>query len=372
MKKLGFIVNPIAGMGGKVGLKGTDGADILEQARKLGAVPEAPNRAQVALKVLAQAKDDFQLITYPGDMGENEARAVGLKPMVLGEQKLGFTGPEDTERAALEMEQMAVDLLLFAGGDGTARNIYNAVRDRLPAVGIPAGVKIHSAVYATHPRNAGELALKYLRGEVTSVREAEVMDIDEEAFRQGRVTARLYGYLKVPYERNMIQNLKAGRAQGDEEALEAIADRIVDEMEPGVLYIIGPGTSTRPIMENLGLTNTLLGVDVVQDGKLVAADVGERELLRLINEKQAQIIVTVIGGQGYIFGRGNQQLSSTVIKAVGKKNIRVIATKNKMISLEGRPLLVDTGDEEVNAALSGYWRIVTGYNEELMYRAQGA
>lgn len=368
--KLGFIVNPIAGMGGKVGLKGTDGTEILQRARELGAEPEAPKKAIKALEILTPLRDKLRIITCPGDMGENEAVAAGFVPTVIGDRK-DDTGPKDTEQAARHMLNLGVDLLLFAGGDGTARNIYNAIGAKMPALGIPAGVKIHSAVYANHPRSAGEVALKYLQGELETLREAEVMDIDEEAFRQGQVTAELYGYLQVPYERQLVQSLKAGRTEGEEAALDAVADRIIDEMELDVLYIIGPGTSTRPIMDKLDLPNTLLGVDLIKNRRLVASDVSEQEILRHLDGQQAKIIVTVIGGQGYIFGRGNQQLSAKVIQKVGKKNIRIIATKNKIVSLRGQPLLVDTGDDEVNAEFNDYMRVVTSYNEEMMYKVQG-
>lgn len=353
-----------------MGLKGTDGTEILQRARELGAEPEAPKKAIKALEILTPLRDKLRIITCPGDMGENEAVAAGFVPTVIGDRK-DDTGPKDTEQAARHMLNLGVDLLLFAGGDGTARNIYNAIGAKMPALGIPAGVKIHSAVYANHPRSAGEVALKYLQGELETLREAEVMDIDEEAFRQGQVTAELYGYLQVPYERQLVQSLKAGRTEGEEAALDAVADRIIDEMELDVLYIIGPGTSTRPIMDKLDLPNTLLGVDLIKNRRLVASDVSEQEILRHLDGQQAKIIVTVIGGQGYIFGRGNQQLSAKVIQKVGKKNIRIIATKNKIVSLRGQPLLVDTGDDEVNAEFNDYMRVVTSYNEEMMYKVQG-
>lgn len=368
--KLGFIVNPIAGMGGKVGLKGTDGKEVLEKAIRLGAKPESPIKAKKALEVLKPYMDEIELITCHGSMGEEEATDLGFKPRVIGERK-DKVGPEDTEEAAKLMLDMGVDLLLFAGGDGTARNVYNAIGDKLPVIGIPAGVKIHSAVYANHPRSAGEVALKYLRGEIKTIREAEVMDIDEEAFRKGQVTAKLYGYMRVPYERQLVQSLKAGRPEQEEAAQDAVADRIIDEMEPDVFYIVGSGTSTRPIMEKLGLPNTLLGIDIVKNKELVASDVGEKDILRIINGQKAKIIVTIIGGQGYIFGRGNQQLSGEVIKMVGKENIRIIATKGKIVSLGGQPILVDTGDDEVNRMFNGYMRVITSYNEEIMYRVKG-
>lgn len=368
--KLGFIVNPIAGMGGKVGLKGTDGVEILEKARALGAIPEAPKKAKKALEVLLPLKEDIEIFTCPGSMGEKEAIEVGFQPIVLGEEK-NTTGPVDTEKAAKIMVDKGINLLLFAGGDGTARNIYNAVGDKVPVIGVPAGVKIHSGVYANHPRSAGQVALKYLQGEDMEIKEMEVMDIDEDAFRKGQVMARLFGYMKVPFEAELVQNQKSGGIEGEEAALDGISDKIIEQMEPDTMYIIGSGTSTRPIMEKLGLPNTLLGIDIVENKKLIASDVNEKEILEHIKGKKAKIIVTVIGGQGYIFGRGNQQLSGAVIKEVGKENIRIIATKKKLMSLGRRPLLVDTGDDEVNSMFNGYIMVRTSYTEEVVHMVKG-
>jgi predicted polyphosphate/ATP-dependent NAD kinase len=390
MKKLGLIINPIAGMGGKVGLKGTDGAEMLEKARLLGASPEAGLKTAQALKQLAALAAEIKLFTCPGEMGENIARSCGFIPQVIAmgsDQRSSelvhpyssqpdadcsndhTTGSADTERAVLAMVKEGVDLLLFAGGDGTARNIYNVIGSdsSLPVIGIPAGVKIHSAVYATSPRNAGELARLYLQEGSLPLRRAEVMDIDEAAFREGRLSARLYGYLMVPCAGELMQHLKIGGISTEASLLEAIAEQVVENMEKDVVYIVGPGSTTAPIMQKIGLNYTLLGVDVVLNGQLLAADANEQQILDLIKGEKAKIIVTVIGGQGYIFGRGNQQISAAVIRQVGKTNITVVATREKILSLEYGRLLVDTGDEEVNKMLCGYTRIVTGYKEELIY-----
>jgi predicted polyphosphate/ATP-dependent NAD kinase len=365
--RLGLIVNPVAGIGGRVGLKGSDGAEIQKKALELGAVPQSLNRAIQALEGV-KSVDDLEVIVYPGEMGEDAARAYGLEPTVIGSIKPGETTPEDTVNAAREMLRLRVALLLFAGGDGTARDVYNAIGERLPALGIPAGVKIHSAVYATNPMSAGDLAASYLQGKVSNLREAEVMDIDEEAFRQGVVSAKLYGYLQVPFQRRLLQGLKTPSSPGEQTAMAAIAADVVSNMEDGWLYIIGPGTTTRAITSRLGLNKTLIGVDVVADGELVAADVNESQLLDLIGERNAKIVVTPIGGQGYIFGRGNQQISPEVIKKVGGENIIVVSTTGKIHSLRGRPLWVDTGDREVDEMLRRHIRVVTGCNEQIVYR----
>ncbi|HIQ06279.1 MAG TPA: ATP-NAD kinase [Anaerolineae bacterium] len=363
MKKLGLIVNPVAGIGGSVGLKGSDGEEIQRKALELGAVPHAGDRAAQALEHLGSVPE-LEIVTYPAEMGEDPARQVGFSSTVIGSITPGHTTAEDTRRAAREMKEIGVDLLLFAGGDGTARDIYEAVGTTLPVLGIPAGVKIHSAVYATNPASAGELASLYLQGRVTALREEEVMDIDEEAVRQGVVSARLYGYLKVPYRRSFVQSSKV-ESVGEDAAKAALAEDVVERMEDGCMYIIGPGTTTRAITDRLGLPKTLIGVDVVLDRKLIAADANEAKLLELLDEHNGcvKIIVTPIGGQGYIFGRGNQQISPRVIRRVGKENIIVVSTPSKLHSLGHRPLLVDTGDPEVDERLTGYLTVVTGYNE---------
>jgi len=364
VKKLGFLVNPVAGMGGRVGLKGSDGAEILRKARELGAVPQSSRRAVQALQVLSGIKDRIEVTTYPGEMGEDGARECGLLPDVIGAITKGATTAEDTVRAARQMADHGVDLILFAGGDGTARDIYKAIGQRIPALGIPAGVKIHSGVYAVTPRHAGDVAVRFLEGKLKA-QDAEVMDIDEDAFRRGTVTAKLLGYLRTPEDRRFVQRVKSGSVRP---ALPGIAADVVGDMKPGWLYLVGPGTTTRAILDELGLKNTLLGVDVVLDRCLVASDVNESDLARLVADRPAIVVLSVIGGQGYLLGRGNQQLSPAVIRKVGKEQIVVVASKEKLVSLAGRPLLVDTGDEELDRMLSGYVKVTTGFREYCMYR----
>ncbi|MGE5450155.1 MAG: ATP-NAD kinase family protein [Methanomassiliicoccales archaeon] len=369
MKKVGLIVNPIAGMGGRVGLKGSDGADILKKALALGAKPEATRRAREALEIISKIKESTQIITYPLEMGEYACREAGFDPFVIGEISPGATTPEDTITAARALKQVGVDLLLFAGGDGTARNIYNAIGISIPVVGIPAGVKIHSAVYAVNPRSAGLAATLFLEGKINTFKEAEIMDIDETAFRAGRVSAALYGYLLIPEVKHLLQNVKAG-SHSEKTDMAGMAAEVVKQMEADILYIIGPGTTPRSIMERLGLENTLLGVDVVKNGQLLASDVSEEELYRLIENCSAQIIITAIGGQGHIFGRGNQQISPRIINTVGKENIMVIASKDKLVALQPRPLLVDTGDPILDQELCGYTRVITSWEESVVYKIE--
>jgi predicted polyphosphate/ATP-dependent NAD kinase len=382
LRRLGLIVNPLAGIGGRVGLKGSDGADTVRKALELGAVREAPGRAQRALERMTRVKDHIEIVTWPGEMGEDEARAAGFEPTVVGSlagrPMLGDssdvieTTAADTVQAVRDLVAAGAEMLLFAGGDGTARDICAALDEQLPVIGIPAGVKIHSAVYATTPSAAGALAAMFLHEKPAAVRmrEAEVMDIDEDAFRDGRVSASLYGYLTVPYERTLLQSAKAGGVAGDAASLHDIASEIVNGMRPGDLYLLGPGTTTRAITEALGLTGTLLGVDAICDGAVVAADAAEYLLLELLSDRPAgasRIVVTAIGGQGHIFGRGNQQFSPAVIRAVGQENVIVVATQTKLLSLGGGPLLVDTGDPDLDSSFDGYAKVVTALGGMTVY-----
>jgi predicted polyphosphate/ATP-dependent NAD kinase len=367
VKRIGLIVNPFAGIGGRVGLKGSDGADTVRRALELGAVPEALQRATSSLLPLSAIRDTLEVFTYPFEMGESSAREAGFTPKVIGAICSGATTAEDTQRAARDLCTHDVDLLLFAGGDGTARDICKAVPAQVPCLGIPAGVKIHSAVYATNPRHAGELAMLFL-DDKAHLREAEVLDLDEDAYRAGRVSTKLYGYLSVPYRRLLTQNQKVPSPASEARQAEAIAEAVVEKMQPNILYILGPGTTTRALAQRLGIAKTLVGVDVLRDGKLVAQDVTQAQLLALIETAPAKIIVTPIGGQGFLFGRGNQQIGPEVIRRVGHENIIVVSTSDKLNALRLQPLLVDTGDDEMDAMLAGHFTVITGYHERTVYR----
>ncbi len=368
---LGLIVNPVAGIGGSVGLKGSDGVATTREALRRGARPQAEVRTLAALKQIGALLPKVHLVAAGHSMGEDIARAAGFDPDIYYVPRGKGTAAADTRAAAAAMTEAGVDLILFAGGDGTARDVLSSKGKQIPMLGIPAGVKMHSAVFATSPRNAGHLAALHLAGDPSAaVRDAEVMDLDEEAIRHDRVSARLHGYALSPYERRLSQNAKAGARPGEEAVLDAVARKTAAAMHPDCLYILGPGTTTRRVANALGLPSTLLGVDAVLNGQLVGRDVDERGLLRLMQERRTCVIVGVLGGQGSLFGRGNQQISAEVLRRAGRENIIVIATLEKLIALDGRPLRVDTGDAEIDAMLSGYLRISTGIEQHIIFRVQ--
>ncbi|WP_250007822.1 ATP-NAD kinase family protein [Actinoplanes sp. M2I2] len=365
---LGIIINPVAGMGGSVGLKGTDGEDVLQEAWRRGARPVAEQRAHVAVSRLTELARPLRVLTGSGESGEDVVRAAGLDVEVVHESAPGPTTSADTRAAAEVMAARSVDLLLFVGGDGTARDVLAAVGDAVPVLGVPAGVKMHSAVFGTSPSNTGHLAALFLAGSPAArLREAEVMDLDETAFRSDRLSARLYGYARSPYERHLSQNAKAGSGASGEASLRLAAQQVAADMRPGNLYILGPGTSTRRVTDALGLPSTLLGVDAVMDGKTVGADLDEQALLEIMQGRQTWIVVGVLGGQGSLFGRGNQQISAEVIRRTGRDHIIVISSLEKLVALDTAALHVDTGDAEVDAMLAGHVRIETGPNRSTLF-----
>jgi len=283
-----------------------------------------------------------------GSMGEDEAKNCGFTYNVLGDRKKE-TSAEDTVAIAKKMVDAGVALIVICGGDGTARDVQATVDMTLPVLGVPTGVKMHSAVFAVNPRAAARVVMRFLREELP-LRESEVMDVDEKAFREGRLSAELYGYVLTPYEPHLIQANKLASPMTESELRNqaAIAVYVIENMKSEVIYIIGPGTTTRTIGDLLDAKKTLLGVDLFCNKKIIESDVNEQQIIDAIRGKAAQIIVTFIGGQGFIFGRGNQQISAKVIRQVGIDNIVVVATASKLRSLKS--LRVDTGDSDLDGA----------------------
>jgi len=372
MFKLGLIINPIAGIGGSVALKGSDGEGIAEQAVALGATAKANQRACLALEILRPYQDN--IIVYCADhlMGENSAKSLGFTTEVIYQTNdPEHTTATDTENMVEALLAINVDMLLFAGGDGTARNVCKIVGDTFPVLGIPAGCKIHSGVYAVTPKAAGRVVEMMITNQLVTLTEADVMDIDESLFREGIVKAKRYGEMQIPAELRYVQAVKSGGKELDELVLQDIAAHVIHKMDDE-LFVIGSGSTTAFLMEELALDNTLLGVDLVQEQSLLASDITEPQLWQAIelankDKKSVKLVITLIGGQGHIFGRGNQQLSPRVIRAIGIDNIFIVATKAKLTALSSRPLIADTGDSELDIALSGYLPVITGYKDQVLY-----
>jgi len=375
--RVGFLVNPIAGIGGKVGLKGSD--NVEEEARRRGAKPVSPDRAKEALtKLVSQlggSIKEMQFLTCSGTMGESELLHAGIAKSRVDvvHRPPKQTSAKDTETAAKAFAEKGVDVILFCGGDGTARDIVKVVDAKVPVVGIPAGVKMHSGVFCTRPENVAFLLQGFISGRI-GPGEAEILDLDEEKYRKGKWVVRLFGTAKTLQEPNLVQ---AGKMMVAEVADEAIKDEMGEyllelvEKEPKALFILGPGSTLSRITKDLKVDKTLLGIDAVVDGKQVGKDLDEQSLLKLLGKhKPAYLAVSPIGAQGFILGRGNLQLSPKVVRKIGISNIIVFATPSK---LQVTPnLRVDTGDAKLDSefAKKEYLRVIIGYRTMRMHPLQ--
>jgi len=357
---VGFLINPVAGMGGSVGLKGTD--NLAKEAKKRGAKPIAPLRAKAALKALREVRTSSDppvlFLTASGEMGERVLSECGFEHRVIyNSQKESTT--QDTKTLCQSFLDHNADLIIFCGGDGTARDVASVSSD-VPLLGIPAGVKMHSGVFAISPQAAGDLIAGYLRCGL-KVRETEIVDVDEDKYRSGILETKVYGFAKTPYKPALIQERKQiYKSDSEEEFKEQIGIFASEFMQDGSAYIIGAGTTTAKIAEIMGIEKTLLGVDVVLDGEIICKDASEEKLLQMLDKvEKAKIIVSPIGAQGFVLGRGSQQISPKVLKRTGVDNLIIVATPHKL--RETPYLLVDTGDLKLDKTLSGRRQVVTGY-----------
>jgi len=349
---VGFLLNPVAGLGGTVALKGTDG--MVAEAARRGAVPVSRERAVEALAPLRGS--DIRFVTSAAPMGADALEQAGIYDyQVVYRPEADGTTAADTLGAVHAFVAHGADIILFCGGDGTARDVAAAAAGT-PILGIPAGVKMFSGVFALRP---GEVAA-ILTG-AFDLREAEVMDIDEDAYRRGELRARLHALVRTPTLRGLVQGSKTVISGDESAALDGIARFMADLILSGGTTVLGAGSTTAAIARALGLPKTLLGVDVIRDGRVVAADADERTLLAHVGTAgRCRIIVSPIGAQGSVLGRGTQQISPAVVRAAGPENVIVVATPQKCAAT---PLLfVDTGDPALDAAFGESIQVICGYH----------
>ena len=350
--RIGVVVNPIAGLGGRVGLKGTDGK--VEEARARGAEPRAPDRARRALAELAARAPDATLLAWGGPMGADTAREAGFEPCVLGAPVEAETTPADTRRAVEAFLDHDADLVLFVGGDGTAADVAEALSDldsnATPMLGVPAGVKVYSSVFAVSPEDAAVIASTFTR-----VEEREVMDIDEDEYREGEVHPELRAVAWVPVAEDLQSSKQTGGG-----SVEALAEGVAQGVREGVTYVLGPGSTVGAVKRALGFEGSPLGVDVWRDGEVLVRDGSEAEILAALGEENV-VVVSPIGGQGFVFGRGNPQLSPAVIR---RCDLQIVASRAKLDDIG--VLRVDTDDPDLDATFSGWTRVRVGRVEQRM------
>lgn len=365
-ERVGLLINPVAGVGGPLGLKGSDGPEIQAEAARRGAPRRAGERATRAIVALVRRCPDVAVVAAPGAMGADAARAAGVDPVVVGDELAAVTTADDTRRQAAALRDAGVALLLVAGGDGTLRAVHDAVGETLPVLGVPAGVKMHSGAFAARPETAGEVAAAFLLGSRALTR-ADVADLDEQAVRADRVAARLYGTVRVPRAPGRVLAAKGGSTATSPSALAGAVQRLLDERSPGQLVLVGPGTTANLVLDRLGIAGTLLGVDALVDDRLVGRDLDADGLLALLDDHpDALLVLGVVGGQGTLLGRGNQQLSPDVLRRIGRDGLRVLATKQKLTELSPAVLHVDTGDPALDEQLRGHVRVRVSPRETVM------
>lgn len=375
MVRVGFLINPIAGMGGRVGLKGTD--DVVDEALRRGATPTAHLRAVETLDALARrlAQEprpvEIRWLTCAGAMGADALEKAGFAMHETIHEPSPTTSAEDTKKAAAALVAAGVDLILFCGGDGTARDICAVTAQDTPILGIPAGVKMYSGVFGTSPRRTADIALAFLKGELKPA-QVEVLDLDEDRYRRGEWAVRLYHTAVTPYEPTYTQSAKMLISEStDADMKQDIAAYLREEIQarPNVLFLLGPGSTVQSVADGLGIQKTLLGVDAVINGRLVGSDLNERRILELLDRYPDHVVIlSPLGAQGFILGRGNLQLSPEVIRRIGTKNLIVVATPAK---LARTPVLrVDTGDRPLDAELvaAHYLSVVVGYRRRRLVK----
>ena len=371
--KVGFVVNPIAGMGGRVGLKGTD--DVVDEAKKRGAEPVSPVKAIETVKgfLLEYPRDDIIWFTCSGEMGEDELKKAGVKDFKVVYDAPEKTSSDDTKNACEKFLENDVDLIVFCGGDGTARDVFSAVKDRIPILGIPSGVKMHSGVFGINTSAAAKMLHEFVNKRLT-IGDAEIMDLDEERYRRGEWNIKLFGIAKGIVEPMYVQVGKTVfESVSEDDIREELAEHILDEMNENrdYLFLMGSGGTIDYIAKKIGVENTLLGIDAVYQKKVVGKDLNEKQILELLDKyPKTKVILSPIGAQGFILGRGNLQLSPKVIRRIGIENIIVVATPSKLAST---PVLrVDTGDKKLDQMFKEkeFMMVVIGYRLSRVVKIQ--
>lgn len=367
--RLGLIVNPYAGVGGPSALKGSDNKHALQTALERGVKPRANQRVAEMFAALQHNFEDIQVITASGLMGQDACEPFKkLQLHVVFETPLE-TNAEDTQAAAKAIIAEQVDLLVFVGGDGTARDIYSAIGSTQTVLGLPAGVKMHSAVFAVTPKAVASVIDSMLNRQLVAARMAEVRDIDEEAFSNGLVKTRYFGEMQIPDDQLLVQAVKCSGLLDDEIMLDELCAYLTETLEENTLYILGSGGTLKHLKESLGMAHpTLLGVDVWYQGEVLLHDAHEKQIYELIQSyDQVKIMLSVIGGQGIVLGRGNQQISARIIEQVSIESLQFISTQTKLLALNGRALTVDSGSDSLNQRLAGFHKIICGYEDFVLY-----
>ena len=369
---VGVLVNPDAGLGGRLGFKGSDGR--AKEAREAGAEDRAGPRMKICLErlqvLLDQRGASVQFLVAGGRMGADWIPQ-GISFQASGDYS-GETNVEDTAEVVEEFLRQGAALILYAGGDGTTRDIVNALgENRTPLVGVPGGVKMHSGCFAATPRAAAEVVNAYQSGELM-LANTEVMDLDEEVYQQGEWRVRMFGEAMTPASPRWMQGAKEQiESASEEETIEGLAEHIkgLNESDSDLLIIWGSGGTLRTLAEMNGISSTLLGIDI-SIGREIHNDLNEAQILEILGNHEGPrlLLLSPMGGQGFLIGRGNLQISPAVIRVVGLDDILGIVTPAKLLTLDS--LRIDTGDAELDAEFleRKYVKLLQGYRTTRIMR----
>ncbi len=371
MVRLGLLANPDAGLGGRLGLKGSDGQ--AELARSMGAEDRSGPRLTTMLEHFSELHragfDDIEWLTSEGRMGTDwlpEEAKIGSVNTVHSSS--GATSASDTAETVTALLEVGIDLLVYAGGDGTTRDIVTALESaeqpRTPVIGVPTGVKMHSGCFAASPKAAAEVLSAWLNDDLL-LANTEVLDLDEERYRKGEWVVQLYAEVMTPASPRWMQGSKQRiEATGEEDTTEGLADHIGELLvSDDRLIIWGSGGTLRTIAEINGFEPTNLGIDATRGTNQVGTDLDEAGLLELLSSHQGPVtlLLSPMGGQGFLIGRGNLQLSPEVLCAVGIDNVLGVVTPAKLLTV--RRLRIETGDVNLDAefAAKRYMKVLQGY-----------
>lgn len=369
--RIGLIVNPVSGIGGPAGLGGSDGNETQAEAMARGSVPRSGARAERLLRALSRLGVYAEVFTARAEMGEDAVHSAGWKPtLVLPMPELGRpTTAADTIRIAAELRHR-VDVIVFVGGDGTARDVLAGTDEQVVLLGVPAGVKMHSDVFARSPEAAAGVIAASNGASVSHP--AEIVDIDEDARRNGHLNSRIYGRARVLGRRGSTQGGKIGSTAETGEQLGGCAAEVKSRIDPEAVVLFGPGTTVRRVSEAMGFESTLLGVDAMIGGRLVGRHCSADELERLTAGRRVQLVVSPVGGQGFILGRGNQQIDARVLARVNADDLIIVCTSAKLGDLSGGPLWIDAQDMVLSERFSGPRRVIVGRHHEAVVRVMTA
>ena len=376
MVKLGLLVNPDAGLGGRLGLKGSDGQ--AEIARSRGAQDRSGPRMRIMLDHLTaiskESLDGIQWYLSEGRMGTDWIPPT-ISPFGIIHSSNSSTDANDTSQLVASLIDSDIDLLIYAGGDGTTRDVVAALsqygRPELPIIGVPTGVKMHSGCFASSPKAAAEVLSSWLEGDLL-LSSTEVLDLDEDLYREGKWVVRLYAEAITPASPRWMQGSKMRvEASGEEEVIQGLAEHVRETLIDDQMMIIwGSGGTLRTIGGILGFELNTLGIDITLGTNIVASDLNEKEILAALEEHQGDVILLLspMGGQGFLIGRGNLQLSPDVLRMIGVDRVLGIVTPAKMLTL--RSLRVETGDPEMDERFSKkkYLKVLQGYRTTRVLR----